>query len=81
VDFNPIYENWFLTSGSDGVVNFWDYKQRQKIKQFSYASNPICCSNISPNGSIVAYATGNDWHIGQEGIGKWQNRIGAHIIT
>jgi WD40 repeat protein len=81
VDFNPMYENWFLSAGSDGVINFWDFKQRQRIKQFSYGSKPVCCTSISANGSWIAYATGNDWHIGQEGVGKWQNRIGIHVIT
>ena len=30
---------------------------------------------------MVAYASGNDWHIGAEGVGKWANRIGVHMIT
>ena len=30
---------------------------------------------------MVAYGNGNDWHIGQEGVGKWANRIGVHLIT
>ena len=30
---------------------------------------------------MVAYGQGNDWHIGEEGIGKWQNRIGVHVVA
>jgi len=30
---------------------------------------------------MVAYSTGNDWHIGPEGIGKWENKIGVHLIS
>lgn len=64
VDFNSAYDNWFLTAGSDGVVSFWDYKAKNKIKSFSYGFNPITCAAVSPNGRMVAYGNGNDWHIG-----------------
>lgn len=70
-----------MTAGSDGVMSFWDYKARNKIKSFNYGSNPICCSSVSPGGTMVAYANGNDWHLGSQGIGKWNNRIGVHFIT
>lgn len=78
--FSPAYENWFMTAGSDGVMSFWDYKARNKIKAFTYGS-PLCCASVSPSGSMVAYGTGNDWHIGEEGVGKWQNKIGVHIVA
>jgi hypothetical protein len=70
-----------MTAGSDGVITFWDYKARNKIKSFNYGLNPICCASTSSNGSMVAYANGNDWHVGAEGIGQWPNRIGVHLIT
>ena len=69
--FNPATENWFMTAGSDGVMSFWDFKARNKIKSFSFASIPVCDAKVSPSGQLVAYALGNDWHIGSEGIGKW----------
>lgn len=62
-------------------MSFWDFKARNKIKSFNFAFNPVCTTAISPSGWMVAYANGNDWHIGTEGIGKWQNRIGVHMIT
>lgn len=62
-------------------MSFWDYKARNKIKSFSFAGNPVCCATVSYAGNMVAYANGNDWHIGQEGIGKWPNTIGVHLIT
>ena len=70
-----------MTAGSDGVMSFWDYKARNKIKSFNYSGNPICCAAVSPNGSMVAYGLGNDWHIGEEGVGKWQNKFGVHIVA
>lgn len=53
-----------MTAGSDGVMSFWDYKARNKIKAFTFALNPICCASVSHNGWMVAYGTGNDWHVG-----------------
>ena len=79
--FNPATENWFMTAGSDGVMSFWDFKARNKIKSFSFGLNPICDAKVSPSGQLVAYALGNDWHVGPEGIGKWQPRIGVHVVT
>ena len=70
-----------MTAGSDGVISFWDYKARNKIKSFNYGFNPICCASTSANGVMLAYSNGNDWHLGTEGIGKWPNRIGVHLIT
>lgn len=64
VDFNSAHENWFMTAGSDGVMSFWDYKARNKIKSFSFGGNPICSASTSPAGNMLVYANGNDWHIG-----------------
>lgn len=70
-----------MTAGSDGVMSFWDFKARNKIKSFNYNSYPITCAAVSPSGQMVAYGNGNDWHVGTEGINKWPNRIGVHIIS
>ncbi len=65
VSFSPVSPIWFMTCGSDGYMNFWDFNVRNKIKFLAFASNPICCAKISPTGEFVAYSTGNDFHIGQ----------------
>jgi mRNA export factor len=67
VGFNPIKDAWFMTAGSDGMMHFWDFDTKTKIKSLSYDS-PICCSRVNPRGDMLAYALGNDWHTGQEGI-------------
>lgn len=68
-----------MTAGSDGVMHFWDYEAKNKIKSFSYAGIPLCHARVSPTGDMVAYGLGNDWHIGSEGS-KWTPKIGVHII-
>lgn len=61
--FNPSIECWFLTGGSDGSLSYWDFKARNKIKTFNFHV-PVCNAQVSPNGKMVAYSLGNDWHIG-----------------
>jgi hypothetical protein len=69
-----------MTCGSDGLMNFWDFNVRNKIKSLTYGATPICCAKVSPMGDLIAYGLGNDWHIGIEG-NKWQPRIGVHKLT
>jgi mRNA export factor len=70
-----------MTAGSDGCMHFWDYDAKNKIKTLSYAGNPICTARVSPNGDMVAYGLGNDWHMGKDGLNKWEVKIGVHHIT
>ena len=79
--FSSIYENWFMTAGSDGVMSLWDYKARNKIKSFSFANNPVSAAAVSQTGNMIAYGLGNDWHVGEEGIGQWPNKIGVHMVA
>lgn len=69
-----------MTAGSDGNMHFWDFEAKNKIRSLNYAGIPICAAKVSPKGDMIAYALGNDWHIGQEGS-KWQPKIGVHMIT
>lgn len=70
-----------MTAGSDGIIYFWDYEAKNKIKTLSYGGNPVSCAKVSQKGDMVAYGLGNDWHLGQEGVGKWQTKIGVHLVT
>lgn len=67
LNFHPTDEAWFSTSGADGSINFWNHVTKNKIKTFNYNSNPVCCASVSYAGNYIAYALGNDWHIGPEG--------------
>jgi len=77
ITFNPAFDEWFSTSGADGTMHFWNHKTKSKIKSFSYNSIPVCYSAVSRNGNFIAYALGNDWHVGPEGE-KWQPKIAVH---
>jgi WD40 repeat protein len=80
VGFNARSKNWFFTAGGDGYMQLWDYQARNKIKQIGFARTPITCAKVSPSGDMVAYALGNDWHMGSEGIGMWKNKLAVHYI-
>ena len=80
VSFSPVSNIWFMTCGSEGIMNFWDYSVRNKIKSLAFGGTPVCCAKVSPMGDLIAYSLGNDWHIGVEG-NKWQPRIGVHRLT
>lgn len=80
IRFNNHNYEWVSTSGSDGVVNYWNYQTKNKLKDFKYNSTPICTHAISHEGRYMAYALGNDWHIGLEGE-KWRPKIAVHAIT
>lgn len=70
-----------MTAGSDGAMHFWDYELKNKIKSLHFAEHPICVARVNSSGDMVAYALGNDWHLGEEGIGKWPVKIAVHLIT
>jgi mRNA export factor len=53
-----------MTAGSDGVIHFWDFEAKNKIKSLSYNGNPVCAARVNNSGEMVAYALGNDWHLG-----------------
>ena len=69
-----------MTAGSNGQIAQWDFNAKNSIRKLNFASNPICCAAVSTDGKYIAYANGNDWHIGQDQT-LWQSRIGMHIVT
>ncbi|KAG9010988.1 hypothetical protein FRB94_009034 [Tulasnella sp. JGI-2019a] len=58
----------FSTSGSDGVVYFWDKDSKTRLKTFDAAPGPIACTAFNRTGSIFAYAVSYDWSKGHTGM-------------
>jgi mRNA export factor len=54
-----------MTGGSDGFLHFWNYELKNKIKSFNFGGIPVCAAKINPQGDMLAYGLGNDWHIGE----------------
>lgn len=80
INFNNSNDEWFSTCGSDGTMSYWNHKTKSKIRQFNFNKNPVCLTKTSSNGTFMAYALGNDWHIGLEGE-KWKPKIAVHEIS
>mmetsp|Transcript_16540 Transcript_16540/g.18374 ORF Transcript_16540/g.18374 Transcript_16540/m.18374 type:complete len:354 (+) Transcript_16540:112-1173(+) len=54
----------FATVGADGVVNFWDKDNKQRLKSFPQIEKSIACANWNAQGNILAYASSYDWSKG-----------------
>ncbi len=81
IGFNPRSEKWVMTAGSDGFLHIWDFEIKNKIKSLNYGGMPICVAKVSHPGDMIAYALGNDWHLGEEGNNMWTIKLGVHILT
>eukprot|EP00934_Nitzschia_sp_Nitz4_P007258 Nitzschia sp. Nitz4//scaffold196_size54656//20931//22071//NITZ4_006638-RA/size54656-augustus-gene-0.35-mRNA-1//1//CDS//3329540423//7248//frame0 len=56
----------FATVGSDGVVNFWDKDNKQRLKGFQPIQRPIPCAAFNAQGNLFAYASSYDWSKGHQ---------------
>jgi mRNA export factor len=54
----------FATVGSDGVVNFWDKDNKQRLKGFQAIQRTIPCAAFNAQGTLFAYASSYDWSKG-----------------
>jgi hypothetical protein len=50
-------------------MNIWDIVEKNKIKTVKVQGS-FTASSLSPDGLIVAFGVGNDWHRGVEAMGK-----------
>ena len=66
ITFNKQYQT-FATVGADGVYNFWDKQNKQRLKQFKAMPEPITAAAFSHDSTIFAYASSYDWHKGIDG--------------
>jgi mRNA export factor len=59
---------------------FWDVQVRNKIRTFQFNCNPVICSKMSPDGSMLAYALGNDFSKGPEYFNEFPPKLCVHFI-
>mmetsp|Transcript_22020 Transcript_22020/g.32528 ORF Transcript_22020/g.32528 Transcript_22020/m.32528 type:complete len:353 (+) Transcript_22020:114-1172(+) len=60
------HKQWgtFATVGADGVVNFWDKDNKQRLKGFPPIQRSISCANFNAQGNLFAYSSSYDWSKG-----------------
>mmetsp|Transcript_9994 Transcript_9994/g.13382 ORF Transcript_9994/g.13382 Transcript_9994/m.13382 type:complete len:358 (-) Transcript_9994:783-1856(-) len=72
----------FSTVGGDGVVNFWDKDNKQRLKGFTSINKSISCANFNARGDMFAYASSYDW---SKGSGSYapgtSNEILVHYVA
>jgi len=79
--FNPRSNVFLFTAGGDGMLNFWDHKEKNKIKTFSFKGLPVTKGKVSHDGQMVAYGLGYDWQKGIWGLDQnVKPRIVVHVI-
>mmetsp|Transcript_27112 Transcript_27112/g.57011 ORF Transcript_27112/g.57011 Transcript_27112/m.57011 type:complete len:362 (+) Transcript_27112:80-1165(+) len=54
----------FATVGGDGVVNFWDKDNKQRLKGFNPIHRTISCASFNEQGNLFAYSSSYDWSKG-----------------
>eukprot|EP01108_Squamamoeba_japonica_P005963 TRINITY_DN4800_c0_g1_i1.p1 TRINITY_DN4800_c0_g1~~TRINITY_DN4800_c0_g1_i1.p1 ORF type:complete len:334 (+),score=91.50 TRINITY_DN4800_c0_g1_i1:87-1088(+) len=65
ISFHPL--GTFVTCGSDGVYNFWDYNSKSRLKPSQRMPGPLSAIGFNGDGTMAAYAQGYDWHQGVQG--------------
>ncbi|KAL3756562.1 hypothetical protein ACHAWU_009956 [Discostella pseudostelligera] len=54
----------FATVGGDGIVNFWDKDNKQRLKGFPAIQRTISCASFNATGNLFAYSSSYDWSMG-----------------
>lgn len=70
----------FATCGSDGVVNFWDKDNKQRLKGFNAVQRTISAANFNTQGTLFAYASSYDWSKGSMHV-QAGNEIFIHYVN
>ena len=65
--FNSRSANFIYTVGNDGMLNYWDVKEKNKIVTVS-VGGPVNCAHINSSGTLVAFGIGYDWSQGCWGL-------------
>lgn len=73
----------FATVGGDGVVNFWDKDNKQRLKIFPSRGETISCAAFNTPGNIFAYGVSYDWSKGASHYNPAtsKNEIRLHVVT
>ena len=72
----------FATVGGDGVVNFWDKDNKQRLKGFPSINRTIPCAAFNAQGNMFAYASSYDWSKGSSFYSQGQpNEIFLHYVA
>ncbi|XP_078179606.1 protein RAE1-like [Carex rostrata] len=63
INFHPVHHT-FVSTGTDGTINFWDKDIKQRLKFLPKCHAPIPCGAFNADGSKLAYTVCYDWSKG-----------------
>jgi len=81
--FNTVHGT-FATVGADGVINFWDKDNKQRLKGFPAMSRTISSASFNAQGNLFAYTASYDWSKGSSFYNQNipnQNEIFVHFTA
>lgn len=58
----------FATAGADGVINFWDKDNKQRLKGFGDLTRQVTAAAFSAQGTLFAYSSSYDWSKGSNNL-------------
>ena len=67
------------TCMSNGKIIFWDCNTKMKIKTLEIGV-PLACSEMSSDGNLLAFATGENWCRGEVDSETKKSKIFVHIM-
>lgn len=71
----------FATVGGDGIVNFWDKDNKQRLKGFPAIHRTISRASFNTQGNLFAYASSYDWSQGSSQYAPGTpNEIWLHYV-
>jgi mRNA export factor len=79
ITFHP--QGQFATVGGDGTVSIWDNNIRSRTKAFErvHPTLQVTTGKFNRDGSILAYAVGNDFSLGAENVSK-EAHVYLHMV-
>lgn len=82
IGFNHNFANLMYSCGSEGVLNFWNTKQKTKSADFNHGDNTsVTAADMHPTGKYLAYALGYDWSRGCWGLSDFNERTMIYVHT
>jgi mRNA export factor len=80
IGFHHLNKGSIFTAGGEGAINFWDFYKKARLTSYEYKGVPVTRAKMSPDGALLAYATGYDWSLGIQGYMAYGSKLAVHLL-
>jgi mRNA export factor len=80
IGFHHLNKGAIFTAGGEGALNFWDYLKKSRLTNYEFQGAPVTRAKLSPDGSLLAYATGYDWSLGIAFYKAYKTKVCVHVV-